>query len=392
MRRLVMPLVLILAGTAAGFAMVEGVLRLAGFYAPTWYAPDAQLGWRLRPLVSGWQRSEGNAWVETNAAGQRDRVHTLERPAATYRIAVLGDSYAEAMQVDMKDAFWHVLEQQLNACRFRPGETVEVINFGVSGYGTAQEYRLLENDAERYKPDLVLLAFTNGNDLRNNSKELEVEKDQPFYTPGPHGLVADDSFRETDEFRKRSSSMREFERTLSDHLRTFQLAHRLQEIAMQWKASGTAQAAGPGQQAEPGLDYAVLAPPRNRAWEQAWTVTDALILNIGEHAATHGEAFVVVPVTAAVQVDPDREVRQHWQQVLGVEDLFYIERRLEPLSRLAGGRLIPLADELQRRAEADRVYFHGFANSGLGKGHWNEAGHRAAAGIVARDLCARPPS
>jgi hypothetical protein len=386
MRRLLAPLLLAVLGTLAGVAMLELLLRAAGFYAPAWYGPDRELGWSLRPHLSGRYLGEGHAWVEINSAGQRDREHALAKPPGAYRIAVLGDSYAEAMQVDVNDTFWRVLEHKLDECRFRPGKSIEVINFGVSGYGTVHEYLLLQSTAARYAPDLVLLAFTNGNDLRNNSMELEPEKGGPFFRPGPAGLALDSSFRDTEAFRRRSSALLEFERTLSDHVRVLQAAHFAHKALRERRV-----AAAMAQAAEPGIDYAAFAPPRTRAWEEAWLVTQELIARMGAFAAARGIALAIVPVTAAVQVDPQPRVRDDVQKALGVGDLFYIEHRLARIGESNGARVIPLAYEMQRQAQDRGVYFHGFDNVGMGKGHWNENGHRAAAAIIARELCASPP-
>jgi hypothetical protein len=71
-----------------------------------------------------------------------------------------------------------------------------------------------------------------------------------------------------------------------------------------------------------------------------------------------------------------------------VQDVFYMERRLEALGKREGFAVIPLAPELQKRADAEKVYFHGFSNYRMGWGHWNEEGHRAGAAIIASHLCA----
>ena len=392
MRRALLALLLIVFSTLVGLAMAEAVLRIGGFHEPIWFGPDRELGGALRPKVSGWHTSEGHAWVAINSAGQRDWEHAIEKPPNVYRIAVIGDSYAEAMQVDIKDAFWHVLEEKLSQCSFRPGMKIEVVNFGESGYSTAQEYLVLQSRAARYRPDMVLLAFTNGNDVRNNSKALEPEKDRPFFIAGPSGLILDNSFRDTDTFRQRSSAMLEFYRELADHSRVMQLVHVARNALSQWRETSSAAPAAAAPAAEPGLDYATLAPPRTHAWEDAWTVTEALINRISHYASAHGTPLVIVPVTAASQVDPDRHAREELQRSLGVSDLFYIEHRLQLLAQSNGARFIPLAYEMQKRAEAEHIYFHGFKNVGMGKGHWNENGHRAAAEIIARDLCTRPPA
>ena len=49
--------------------------------------------------------------------------------------------------------------------------------------------------------------------------------------------------------------------------------------------------------------------------------------------------------------------------------------------------MISLVSDLQRHAERNNVYLHGFTNASLGSGHWNEAGHSAAAELMGTRLC-----
>jgi hypothetical protein len=44
---------------------------------------------------------------------------------------------------------------------------------------------------------------------------------------------------------------------------------------------------------------------------------------------------------------------------------------------------------MQRRADAERKYLHGFSNTILGFGHWNENGHELAGKLMAQQLCPR---
>jgi hypothetical protein len=48
---------------------------------------------------------------------------------------------------------------------------------------------------------------------------------------------------------------------------------------------------------------------------------------------------------------------------------------------------VTMLDSMRRQADKTNVFFHGFPNTRLGTGHWNENGHRAAGGILARALC-----
>lgn len=393
MKRFISAFAIVLFALGAGLVAGEVALRAMGFSATIWYRPDPQLGWSLRPGAKGLFTSEGRAHVLINPAGFRDRSHDLRKPKDVYRIVVLGDSYAEAMQVEFKSTFWWQLQENLESCAAKRGRQVEVLNFGVSGYGTAQELLQLESTAIRYQPDLVLLAFTNGNDLSNNSWRLETEKDRPFYRIAGAGLTLDDSFASSEQFRRRSSPWLAYFRAGADRLRVLQLAHNAKNALVAWRAAGGAHA-GPAQQGaaalpglEPGTEIAAFAPPRDAAWEEAWTVTERLLGRMNAYATSHHARLAVTLVTHAAQVNPDAALRKNIQDALGVKDLFYIERRIGELGARDGFQVIPLAPELQRRAEEEQVYFHGFRNVGLGVGHWNENGHRAAAGILARSLC-----
>ncbi len=165
-------MLLSIGALVAALAVCEGGLRLAGVSYPAFYREDLYVGGSLRPGVEGWFRGEGGSYVKINRDGMRDRDHTIEKPPGVVRIAVLGDSFAEAMAVPQEQAFWAVMEREL-------GHNYEALNFGVSGYGTGQELIVLRRKAWKYRPDIVLLAFFTGNDVRNNSKVLNQDPAVP---------------------------------------------------------------------------------------------------------------------------------------------------------------------------------------------------------------------
>ena len=335
----------------------------------------------MRPGFAAWYTQEGRGFVRANAEGMRDRDHLLDKPAGVYRIAVLGDSYAEARQVEREQAFWALLPAELAACGFQPGKQVEVLNFGVSGYGTAQELLVLQTMAIRYSPDLVLLQFTNGNDVRNNSFALEPEKDRPFFMLGADGaLRIDESFASSASFRSRTTFGAEAVRRVTERSRVLQLVRSFKEISFLPKAQAN-------NGVEQGLEPVVLAAPSDPLWEEAWRITEGLIAKTGEFAQRNGARFAVVTVPYAIQVHPDPKVRAGLQAKLGVGDLFYPDQRIAGAAKKNGLLAVALAPEMQPLAEKSGAYFHGFERSGLGRGHWNAAGHRAAARIIAQRLC-----
>jgi len=383
MGRLLGAAALVAASMLAAVAFFEAFLRASGFSAPIWYRPDDVLGWSLRPGATGTFTAEGRAEVRVNAAGFRDRDHAREKPAGVYRIAVLGDSYSEAMQVPLEQAYWAQLPARLAACGFAGGRRIEALNFGVSGFGTAQQLVLLERVALAYRPDLVLLQFTNGNDVRNNSFALEEEKQRPFFTVDARGrLRADNAFAYAEAHVRRSGLPARLLRVASDHFRVVQLAR----AALRGPVLASAHAAAGGG-AEAGLETAVLAEPRGALWQDAWRVTEALIARVREVAAAGGADFLLVTVPYAVQVHPDRAVREAMQAKLGVADLFYPDRRLAAFAERHRIPALTLAPRMLEIAQARGAALHGFANAKPGFGHWNEQGHAAAAALIAEKLC-----
>lgn len=111
-----------------GLLLAEVALRLLGVSFPLPYVPDPACGSRLRPGLCAWYTKEGRAYFRINSAGFRDREHCPEKPPGTFRVAVLGDSYAEAFQVDQQETFWAVLERELQQRDFASGRAVEVLN------------------------------------------------------------------------------------------------------------------------------------------------------------------------------------------------------------------------------------------------------------------------
>jgi hypothetical protein len=157
-------------------AALELLFWVLGFsWRVTWQS-NANRGSSRRPAAEWVQGNEGNATIRINRYGFRSKEVGLEKPPGTLRVAVLGDSYTEAIQVAMEERFTEVTEAKLAQ---RLPRRVEVLNFGMEGYGTAQEILTFRHDVQKYRPDVVVLQFFAGNDVRNNSKALEGDPARP---------------------------------------------------------------------------------------------------------------------------------------------------------------------------------------------------------------------
>jgi len=139
-----------------GLLCVEAVLGFAGLGEEELFAIDKTLGMTHMTDKSVTWRKEGYAHSYLNWDGLRESAVTVAKPVGTYRIALLGDSMVEGLQVPLEETFGQKLEKELTA---RSGKKVQVINFGTSGYSTVQEALLLKSKVFKYSPDMVLLGY-----------------------------------------------------------------------------------------------------------------------------------------------------------------------------------------------------------------------------------------
>lgn len=396
---------IVLSSVIVGLGISEIVLRVAGYSFPTFYTTDPERGFRLRPNTAGWYRKEGETYISINSAGLRDREHSHEKPGNTLRIAIVGDSYAEAFQVPLEQTFWAVLERGLQSCAPIAGRTIEVLNFGVSGYGTAQELITVERDVFAYSPDIVLLSFTTNNDVSDNSRRLKGTDEIPYFVFREGRLVLDDSFLNTRAFRLRSSLPNRIFTQLRAKSRVLQAFHHAQHafknyLARRRSHTGGEKPAGMSQNAtqrntqvartvnvdEIGIDNLIYRPPTDPEWEEAWRVTEALIVMMRDEVTSHGVKFIVVIGSNGPQVVPDPATRAEIMTRLGSTDIFYPDSRLRALGEREGIPVLALAPELQAYAEQHNVYLHGFGST-IGSGHWNAEGHRVSGESLAQKLC-----
>jgi hypothetical protein len=203
----------------------------------------------------------GLNYVSINSDGLRDREHSLAHPQNTLRIAVLGDSFAEAMQVNQDETFWAVMEKDLQGCPNLHGRRVEAINFGQSGFGTAEELLVLH-------------------DRRTRERWQEEQKER--------------SWGEKFYLWRR------------DHFRIFQVLHQGQKAIKIWwsQPHKTGEASTAPHTSEAGLSDSMYREPVNPVWQEAWKVTEAFLIRMRDEVAAKGARFFVVLVSTGARLIP----------------------------------------------------------------------------------------
>ena len=127
------------------------------------YTPNAEVRWTNR--LDFWTESR------TNSLGFVDREPIgLERAAASCHIAMIGDSYVEALQVPIADKF-HVRLEELAAEELRHLD-ITTSAFGIMGTGQVNQLAYYDEFARTLRPALLVLVFVN-NDFMNNAPILD---------------------------------------------------------------------------------------------------------------------------------------------------------------------------------------------------------------------------
>ncbi len=94
--------------------------------------------------------------------------YSLRADKNVYRIVIQGDSVTLGHGVGDRETYSYFLEEKFSLI----GLKVEVLNLGVSGFGTAEEIIQYENVAINYSPDLVILGYFQNDDMNNHVSQL----------------------------------------------------------------------------------------------------------------------------------------------------------------------------------------------------------------------------
>ena len=365
---------------------------------------SARLGWTHKPNADiVYERGEFRIPVHFSSAGLRDGEYPFVKPAGTGRVVFLGDSYVEAVQVPFDSSAAERLESRLQRQSLF-GRRWEVLNFGVSGYGSCQQLLLLEEQGLRFEPDVVLsqLYF---NDLEDDRRfglcSLDAQE-QLVIAPAPR---------------------LSWKGTAAASLKSFLYQHSHLWMFVSTRKPRSVRPAGGGSAPEPGAAAGAAAAvpvqdvaPRPTesspaaAWlpvpscpgrhlSHEWRMTlhelpDDTRRAIEQHAAiwermaecsrARGARFTAVLGVSKTQLDP--EIYARTLAEMGCDAAAHaVELPAARLAAAAAARGIEVIDLLPAfRAALQREPLHFQFD-----GHWNAAGHRVAAAALYDALVAR---
>ncbi len=135
------------------------------------YRYDPDLGWIGPANTIGHMNASRPTTLRHNSLGLRD-IELV--PSAGPTILFLGDSLVYGIDVEAEERFTERLRSDLPGTR--------IVNAGIAGYGTDQEYVLLQRLWPRVEPSVVVLMFCVDNDRTDNSTNYRYFSFKPYLT------------------------------------------------------------------------------------------------------------------------------------------------------------------------------------------------------------------
>lgn len=180
-------LALSLGMTLATLVALEVILRIADFRMlregaserSLTYRYDEELGWAPIPNSTSSVTTARTISARHNSLGLRD----IEfEPDARPAILVLGDSFVWGVDADANERFTDRLRTRI--------ADHKIVNAGVSGYGTDQQYLFMQRLWPKIKPATVVLIFCTDNDRLDNGTNIRYDGYQkPFFATAPDGTL-----------------------------------------------------------------------------------------------------------------------------------------------------------------------------------------------------------
>lgn len=157
-----------------GILFFEIFLRTTEIMLPSYVYDNPELGRTQKPLaLVNTVGAEGFYMGRINKFGYVAKAYDKEKNKDVFRIALIGDSYIEGLQIFERDHFETYLRQMLSKSI---NKKVEVLNFGIGGIDLRGMYLRFDKFAKEYNPDLTLFF----------AKEEDLVRKDVLPTPEPY--------------------------------------------------------------------------------------------------------------------------------------------------------------------------------------------------------------
>lgn len=364
MKKIALNLLVAAIALLIGLVLIELLLRILYPQNLNITQIDGERAFSHKPgIETVLQRSEFKTHVSISSQGLRDREYSIQKPANTTRIAVIGDSFVFGFGVEADQAFPKVLEMQLKA---RGDKNYEVMNFGISAYGTEQEYLLLK-DVLTFSPDIIILGFV-PNDFKENVKYSLFDFTNGTLTKNPNKEVSFSlKVRNVISWHSHIYSLLYFSVIDNPKITSFLIkAHLLNP---------------PNLDPATDFDTLIFKNEENEDFDYALWKTRTLLREINGSLHTENIPFIVVIIPFREQVDS--VMMETFAQKYGIEKRKVNSTKAHDLifDILKDEHILTIdpLKEFQRRNTNNTFYYSIDA-------HWNTEGHETAAKFIYQEL------
>lgn len=277
----------------------NGLIRIPWFIAEHDFDPD--IGFWPKPNQKFRRRSDcyDVKEVNLNSLGMRSNWEPTRYSGVgidkKIRIAVLGDSFAQALQVSDNEHFSAVLEQLL--------PNAEVLNFGVSSTGTVQQLVVYRKKVVPLEPNVVIHLVFLGNDIFDNNSALgtcftgrDMGAERPYYDENgeltkPTKLVPIRYYNDGSSISKRAHNF----------LTSYSFIYNALLTLKRNSTSGdaTIESKAPCQSwpyVRELVPLGALISPPDEYWKNAWRDTFRAILEIKKEVESRGQKYLLVTI------------------------------------------------------------------------------------------------
>jgi len=187
LKKVFLAILLITTSLVVAFAISEIFLR--NFLPQELITPipakkDKEIIYTLRPNTKAYLRGTSVRWynLSTNSFGIRDKEYSTEKSDSFLRVVLVGDSISMGEGVEIEETFIKKFEEIANLNLKK--QNIETINAAIRGYGNDQETIFYKRIAKKYKHDVAILGFFEGNDFDDNANGgiFELKNDRLIQT------------------------------------------------------------------------------------------------------------------------------------------------------------------------------------------------------------------
>lgn len=363
---------LIAGGLTLGAAEVG--LRIFKLYPPPGVGPQIEMteyGWRLIPNQTSFFRDlhgEFSLYLTSNSWGMHDDEVPLTKPAGARRVAFFGDSYTEAEQVEIPQNFVKGFER---VYRQNSGETVQSLNFGMSGYGPDLCYLRYLHQGRQAMPDVVVLVDLVENDAHDVTRDAYPDWYKPFYDLTTDTWIPREAIPEGQTFGRDERSHRWYRKM---HLYTLK-----REATVRWRAWFHERFGKIGKTPLP-FHWHMLYVPPNEFWMKAWNTTERVIQRFKDEVERDGRQFVIVIMPSRFEIHPEYwETIKKQHAIEGTVDLEFPRRQIMDIAARLKIKTIDLYPAMKEAGKMERLYLRR-------DGHLTVAGHKVVAEEISRQM------